>query len=91
LPIMGILRLANAFDSAHDGNITHISVDQRDGMLNIYGQGLREISRTAERLASARYLLEATSGLAIRIRPLLAKPATLSRVARRTPRVAAGS
>ncbi len=90
-PIMGILRLANAFDSAHDGNITHISVDQRDGMLTIYGQGLREISRTAERLASARYLLEATSGLAIRIRPLLAKPATSSRVARRTVRVAAGS
>jgi CHAD domain-containing protein len=91
LPLMGVLRLANAFDFSHDRKVTRISVEQRDGTLNIYGQGLEEISRTAERLAGARYLLEATSGLAIRIRPLLAKPATSSRVARQTPRVAAGS
>jgi CHAD domain-containing protein len=91
LPLMGVLRLANAFDSAHDGNIPRISVEPQDGTLNIYGQGLQEISRTAERLARARYLLEATSGLAIRIRPLLAKPATSSHVARRPVRVAAGS
>jgi CHAD domain-containing protein len=91
LPIMGILRLANAFDSAHDGKVTRISVQQQDGMLNVYGQGLEEISPTAEGLAGARYLLEATSGLAIRIRPLLAKPATSSRVARHTAQEAAGS
>ncbi|MGO9516640.1 MAG: CHAD domain-containing protein [Candidatus Korobacteraceae bacterium] len=91
LPVMGILRLANAFDAGHDRKVTRLSVDQRDGMLNVYGQGLQEISPAAERLARARYLLEATSGLAIRIRPLLAKPATSSRVARRTVRVAAVS
>jgi len=91
LPIMGILRLANAFDAAHDRKVTRLSVEQRDGMLNVYGQGLQEISPTAERLARARYLLEATSGLAIRIRPLLVKSAASSRVARRTLRVAAGS
>ena len=91
LPVMGILRLANAFDAAHDRKVTRLSVEQRNGMLNVYGQGLQEISPAAERLARARYLLEATSGLAIRIRPLLAKPATSSRVARRTVRVAAGS
>ena len=91
LPVMGILRLANAFDAAHDRKVTRLSVEQRDGMLNVYGQGLQEISPTAERLARARYLLEATSGLTIRIRPLLAKPATSSRVTRRTVRVTAGS
>ncbi len=91
LPVIGILRLANAFDAEHDKRVTRISVEQRDGMLNVYGQGLQEISPTAERLARARYLLEATSGLAIRILPLLAKPATSSRVARRTAQVVAGS
>src|SRR5208283_640519 len=44
LPVMGILRLANAFDSAHDGKITRISVEQCDGILNVYGQGLEEIT-----------------------------------------------
>ncbi len=91
LPIMGVLRLANAFDSAHDRKVTRISVEQRDGMLNVYGQGLEEISPTAERLARARYLLEATSGLAIRIRPLIAKPATSSHAARDARQVAGGS
>src|SRR5208283_4771478 len=81
LPIMGILRLANAFDFLHDRKVTRLSVEQHDGTLNIYGLGLEEISPTAERLARARYLLEASSGLAIRIRPLLAKPATSCRAA----------
>jgi CHAD domain-containing protein len=91
LPVMGVLRLANAFDAANDRKVTRIAVEKSDGMLNVYGQGLQEISPTGERLARARYLLEATSGLAIRIRPLLAKPATSSRVARRTAQVVAGS
>ena len=91
LPVMGILRLANAFDALHDRKVTRISVEQRDGMLNIYGQGLEEISPAAEHLARARYLLEATCGLAIRIRALPAKPATSSRVAGDAKRVAAGS
>ena len=91
LPVMGILRLANAFDSAHDGKITRIFVEQRDGILNVYGQGLEEISPAAERLARARYLLEATCGLTIRIRPLPTKPAASSRIAALTTGIAAGS
>ncbi len=90
LPVIGILRLANAFDSAHDGKVTRISLQQTDGTLNIYGQGLQEISPTAERLAKARYLLEAVSGVNVRISPLLAKPAASSSVPRRGTRVAAG-
>jgi CHAD domain-containing protein len=90
LPIMGILRLANAFDFAHDGKVTRVSLQPQDGTLYVYGQGLEEISATAERLARARYLLEATSGLAVRIRPLPVKPAASSRIARHTVRLAAG-
>jgi len=78
LPLLGILRLANAFDASHEQTVTRISVERKDGVLNIYGQGLENISATAERLARARYLLEVVSGLAIRIRPLLAKAATPS-------------
>jgi exopolyphosphatase/guanosine-5'-triphosphate,3'-diphosphate pyrophosphatase len=91
LPVIGILRLANAFDSAHDGKVTRISVEQRDETMTISGQGLEEISATAERLAQARYLLEVVSGVNVRIRSLIAKPATSSRVARRSAQVAAGS
>ena len=91
LPIMGILRLADAFDVLHDRKVTRVSVEQQDGTLTVYGQGLGEISEVAERLARARYLLEATSGLAIRIRPLPAKPAPPSPAVRHGRRIAAGS
>ncbi len=91
LPVIGVLRLANAFDSAHDGKVSRISVEQREGILNVYGQGLEEISATAEQLARARYLLEAVSGMTIRIQPLLTKPAASSGVARRLTVAAAGS
>jgi exopolyphosphatase/guanosine-5'-triphosphate,3'-diphosphate pyrophosphatase len=91
LPIMGILRLANAFDASHDRKVTGVSVEQHDGTLNVYAQGLQEISETAERLAQARYLLETTSSLAIRIRPLPEKPAASSRSHIPARRVAAGS
>jgi len=91
LPVIGILRLANAFDSAHDGKVRRLSVEQNDGTLTVSGQGLQEISPAAERLAKARYLLEAVSGVNVRIRPLVAKPAASSRVAGRRTQVAAGS
>ena len=91
LPIMGILRLADAFDSLHDRKVTRVSVEQQNGTLTVYGQGLGEISDVAERLARARYLLEATSGLAIRIRPLPVKPAPPSSAVRQGRRLAAGS
>jgi len=91
LPIIGVLRLANAFDASHDRKVTRVSVEQRDGTLNIYAQGLPEISDTGEKLARARYLLETTSGLTIRIRPLPAKPAASSPTAADTQRAVAGS
>jgi len=91
MPIVGILRLANAFDASHDRQVTRVTVEQHDGTLNIYAQGLQEISETAERLARARYLLEATSRLAIRIRPLPVRPVASSRSHTPARQIAAGS
>lgn len=91
LPIAGILRLADAFDFSHDRAIDRISVEQRDGMVVIYAQDLQEISPVGERLARARYLLEATCACPIMIRPQVIKPATASHVAGHAREVAAGS
>jgi CHAD domain-containing protein len=91
LPIAGILRLADAFDFAHDRQIEWVAVERRDGMLIVYGRGLREISPVAERLARARYLLETTCGCPIMVRPQAIKPAAASHVAGPARKVAAGS
>ncbi len=91
LPVIGILRLADAFDFLHDRKAARLSVEQSDGRLNVYVHGLEEMGPVAERLARARYLLEATTGLTIGIRPLIAKPATSSRAAGDAKREAAGS
>ncbi len=91
LPIAGILRLADAFDFAHDRRIEQVSVERRDGIVVVYGQGLQEISSVGERLAGARYLLEATCRCPIMIRPQVVESAAASHVAGHTREVAAGS
>jgi CHAD domain-containing protein len=73
MPIIGMLRLANAFDEDHEGSITGLRVECRNGWIVIYGEGLRRFSRLAERIARARYLLETTLGLPIMVRPARAK------------------
>jgi CHAD domain-containing protein len=91
LPLIGILRLANAFDQARDGSVSRVTVERQNGFLVVYGQGLRRISRTAERVARARYLLETTSRLPIMIRPMPAKTIASSRTRRSQRRAAAVS
>ena len=90
LPIIGILRLANAFDSPRGQARPAISLETRNGTLYVSGHGLEAISDTAERLARARYLLEASSGLVIRIRPQPRKSIAASRAARQPARVRPG-
>ena len=85
LPIMGILRLANAFDFNHDRSIARITVGRENGTLILSAQGLQEISPSAERIARARYLLETTYQIPIVIRSLPAKAAAPSRAATRRP------
>ncbi len=83
LRLIGILRLANAFDFDHDRSITRVSVEQGNGAVILYAQGLQEISPSAERIARARYLLETTCRVPVMVRTLPAKAATRSRMAER--------
>ena len=69
LPVIGMLRLADACAGDPDRTITRVSVERLDGALVVYAQGLQEISPGAERIARARYLLETTCRLPIAVRP----------------------
>jgi CHAD domain-containing protein len=68
--LAGILRLANAFDSGHDGRIGRLEVHTQNGFIEIAAQGYSARDRAAERIAAARHLLEN-----IYRRPILVKPA----------------
>jgi len=58
LRMMGVLRLANAFDETHRGTVRELQVSKQDKMIVVSARGVRTISREAERIARARYLLE---------------------------------
>jgi CHAD domain-containing protein len=88
LPILGILRLANALDFEHDRTISRISIERENGAVILYAQGLQEISPSAERIARARYLLETACQLTIAVRPLPAKAMASSQTAVRKRRAA---
>lgn len=88
LPIIGMLRLANAFDFEHDRTISRVSVERQNGAVILYAQGLQEISPSAERIARARYLLETTCQLPIAIRTLPTKAVASSRTVARKRRTA---
>ena len=70
LRLMGVLRLANAFDDSHDGAVAAIRVERHNGFVVISGEGLRRLSENAQRVAEERYLLDTTSRRAIVIRPM---------------------
>jgi hypothetical protein len=67
--LAGILRLADRLDEAHDQSIARIRVERADGFVLIRADGYRELTRSAERIAAARHLLEAVCGVPILIRP----------------------
>jgi CHAD domain-containing protein len=90
LVLGGILRLANAFDWDHEGRISRVSAEQRDGLIVLQGEGLQPLGRAAERLARERYLLETAFGMPVVIRPLTAKPVSSARK-RLQVRAASGS
>ena len=75
LYLAGILRLANAFDSAADGHVQRLQVHQQNGFLEIAAQGYSPRDRAAETLAAARHLLETVYDQPIMIKALrAAKP-----------------
>ncbi|HKD84493.1 MAG TPA: CHAD domain-containing protein [Terriglobales bacterium] len=82
LRLMGILRLANAFDGSHDGAVSSIKVERHTGFVVILGEGLRRLSENAQRVAEERYLLDTTSRRALVIRPIAKRATTGSRTSR---------
>jgi len=83
LPVIGVLRLADTFDEAHDGRIANLSIERRDSVLTIYSDGLQPISSAAERIARSRYLLETTCQMPIMVRPMVTKQSSRSGRGRR--------
>jgi len=79
LRLMGILRLANSFDDAHDGRLRELAVTRKDGAVVVRGQGLQAMSGAAERVACARYLLETACGRPILIQIQRARTARKER------------
>ena len=76
--LAGILRLANAFDDAHDGHIQRLEVSQQDGHIVVAAQGYSPRDRAAERVAAARHLLETAYRKPVIIKPLRARPGASS-------------
>jgi len=76
LQLMGILRLANAFDDSHQGRIGKVEVDCQNSAAVIRAQGLQAMSRDAERVARARYLLETACRRPVLVRAMRVRRAT---------------
>jgi len=68
--LAGILRLANALDDEHDGQIKRIKVSHHANYILIQAQGLRQDSMLAEKIAASRHLLEINCNLPILVRPM---------------------
>jgi exopolyphosphatase/pppGpp-phosphohydrolase len=73
LPVIGVLRLANALDDAHDESISTIKIECQQDAVVIYAEGLRQLSKNAEQIARSRYLLETISRHPIVVRPMPAR------------------
>jgi exopolyphosphatase/guanosine-5'-triphosphate,3'-diphosphate pyrophosphatase len=66
--LAGVLRLANAFDLSHDGKVRCLQVERNNGTVVIHPEGYSPTGPTAERIAAARYLLEASCQIAVVVR-----------------------
>jgi len=77
--LAGMLRFVNAFDGSRDHHVPSLRVEQKNGTLVVSAAGYSPWSPNAEKISSARHLLE----LVLR-RPILVKPLkpTPSRAAR---------
>jgi exopolyphosphatase/guanosine-5'-triphosphate,3'-diphosphate pyrophosphatase len=67
--LASILRLANAFDSLRDGRVERLRFEAHDGQLVLWADGLVPMTRNAEKVSGARYLLETWLR-----RPIVVKP-----------------
>ncbi|HVO60956.1 MAG TPA: CHAD domain-containing protein [Terriglobales bacterium] len=67
--LAGVLRLANAFDGSHQRKIRSVHPERNDGLVIIHTDGYAADDPSAERIAAARHLLEATCHIAVVARP----------------------
>jgi CHAD domain-containing protein len=81
LRLAGVLRLANAFDAAHDGRIQRLEVHRHNGFMIIAAEGYSARDRTAENIAAARHLLEIVYRRPVMVKAL--RPAARSRLQQR--------
>ena len=63
--LAGILRLANAFDSAHDGHILGLEARQSPEVILIRAEGYSQDDQCSRQLASARCLLEVACNMPV--------------------------
>jgi len=68
--LSGILRLANALDRDHNGTVSSIKIEKAGDHIVIYAAGLNPLSKLAENVAAARYLLEMSCRIPIMIKPM---------------------
>jgi hypothetical protein len=66
--LAGVLRLANAFDSSHDGKVRHLSVERHEQAIVLEADSFNATGANGERIAAARYLLELSCHAAILVR-----------------------
>ncbi len=90
LRLLGVLRLANELDESHRETVRDLKVSRQDGAVIVSISGLSAMSRKAERLARARYLLETVLRRPIAIRALRSQ-APVKAAAARTSRAAQAS
>jgi CHAD domain-containing protein len=77
--LAGILRLANALDDEHDGQIQRIKVNQNSNYILIQAQGLRQDSVLAEKIAAGRHLLEINCGFPVLVQPMSRRTSRIAR------------
>lgn len=82
--LAGVLRLAVALDITRDGRVHRLRLEQKDAVLILWAQGFRAMTRPAESVAAARYILET-----VLHSPVLVKPWKLHLVRRLSPAVPA--
>ncbi|HLH09276.1 MAG TPA: CHAD domain-containing protein [Terriglobales bacterium] len=74
--LAGILRLADALDPQHDGQVRRLQVRRYGEYVIVYAEGFQPHTKNAERMAAARYLLEETCGMPVLVRNLASAPRT---------------
>jgi exopolyphosphatase/guanosine-5'-triphosphate,3'-diphosphate pyrophosphatase len=67
--LAAVLRLADELDRSPATKTTQLAVERNHGTVVVRGQGYAPLTASAQRIAAARHLLEATCDVAVVVRP----------------------